>query len=292
MPDPGGAPIYGPSPRAELRVVDREVEGLWLDLRTPDPAGRPGPHANRATNHVLASAGPGRQRCRPPRDVARHGQTGPHRPSPPILASPAVEEDRPTTRRRNHTITGRRPTPTSTRPGLWPIRETKRKCARHVLQPVCGSWTTTPEYRFTCSQAVQYQWMKDGYPALYERIKQRVKEGRWEPVGGMWVEADTNVPSGESLVRQLVHGKRFFLDEFGIESSELWIPDVFGYFRRAASDRQPGRRDGLRHPERWSWNGIKPFPASHVFGGRASTAAGFFTHFPTGGHLQRRLAGA
>ena len=60
-------------------------------------------------------------------------------------------------------------------------------------------------------------------------MKDQVAGGRWEPVGGMWVEPDTNVPSGESLVRQLVLGKRFFYEEFGIETRELWIPDVFGY---------------------------------------------------------------
>ena len=71
-----------------------------------------------------------------------------------------------------------------------------------------------PEYVFGASQPQLYQWMKEYYPDLYERIKEKVEEGRWEAQGGMWVEPDTNVPSGESLVRQLLYGKRYFREEF------------------------------------------------------------------------------
>jgi alpha-mannosidase len=75
-----------------------------------------------------------------------------------------------------------------------------------------------PDYVFAASQPVQYQWMKESYPTIYERIKERVAAGQWEPVGAMWVEADCNLPSGESLVRQLLHGQRFFMREFGYET--------------------------------------------------------------------------
>ena len=71
--------------------------------------------------------------------------------------------------------------------------------------------------------------VKELYPKLYEKIKEKVKSGQWIPEGGMWVEADTNISSGEALVRQFVHGKRFFLEEFGVDSKMLWLPDVFGY---------------------------------------------------------------
>ncbi|HEY2436591.1 MAG TPA: hypothetical protein VGH93_05385, partial [Solirubrobacteraceae bacterium] len=108
---------------------------------------------------------------------------------------------------------------------LWPVRETKRKCAR--------SWSTQvelmaahPDFVFACSQPAQYQWMKESYPDLYARIKERVAAGQWEPVGAMWVEADCNLPSGEALVRQLLHGQRFFKEEFGLETRILWLPDV------------------------------------------------------------------
>src|SRR5207302_9664165 len=97
---------------------------------------------------------------------------------------------------------------------LWPLRETVRKCARTFSSAV-QLMEEYPEYRFVCSQPQQWAWMKEHYPALFARMKERVATGQFEPVGGMWVEADCNIPSGESLVRQLVYGKRFLLDELG-----------------------------------------------------------------------------
>src|SRR2546430_664894 len=86
-----------------------------------------------------------------------------------------------------------------------------------------------PDYIFGASQPQQYAWVKEHYPSLYEGVKQRVAEGRWEVQGAMWVESDINVPSGESLIRQILYGKRFFREEFGKEPVSLWQPDVFGY---------------------------------------------------------------
>ncbi|MBN2308173.1 MAG: alpha-mannosidase [Candidatus Hydrogenedentes bacterium] len=111
---------------------------------------------------------------------------------------------------------------------LWPLRETHRKCGR-TFSTVLALLDRYPDFTFMCSQAVQYEWVKKDYPALYRRIKRLVKEGRWEPVGAMWVESDCNVPSGEALVRQLLYGNRFFRKEFGIHSRTVWLPDSFGY---------------------------------------------------------------
>ena len=111
---------------------------------------------------------------------------------------------------------------------LWPIRETKRKCAR-TFSNALRLMEDYPDYKFSASQAQQYQWIKDGYPQLYERIREQVDEGRFEPVGSMWVEADCNLPSGEALVRQFLLGKRFFMQEFGVDTRELWLPDVFAH---------------------------------------------------------------
>jgi alpha-mannosidase len=86
-----------------------------------------------------------------------------------------------------------------------------------------------PEYKFLQSQCHLYWMMKNHYPKLYARIKESVRKGQWIPDGGMWVEPDTNVTGGESLIRQFIHGKRFFKEEFGIESQLMWLPDVFGY---------------------------------------------------------------
>lgn len=86
-----------------------------------------------------------------------------------------------------------------------------------------------PEYIFMASQPLLYKFVKEEAPDVYEDVKRRVREGRWEPEGAMWVEADCNLISGESMVRQIMFGKRFFREEFGTESAVLWLPDVFGY---------------------------------------------------------------
>lgn len=113
---------------------------------------------------------------------------------------------------------------------LWPKRETIRKGARtystvlDLMEQYKGY-----DYRFCCSQPQMYKWMSQSYPPLFERIRRREKEGKWECVGAMWVEADTNIPSGESLVRQLLYGKRYFKKEFGKDMEVCFLPDVFGY---------------------------------------------------------------
>src|SRR5207247_119456 len=84
-------------------------------------------------------------------------------------------------------------------------------------------------HRCAGSEPAQYAWMKESYPDVFQRIRQKVTAGQWEPVGSMWVEADCNLPSGEALVRQFLQGKRFFMQEFGVDTRELWLPDVFGY---------------------------------------------------------------
>ncbi|MCM0650806.1 alpha-mannosidase [Clostridium swellfunianum] len=111
---------------------------------------------------------------------------------------------------------------------LWRLKHTREKCARS-FSTVLRYMDLYPDYTFVQSQPQLYEFIKVDYPQLYERIKEKIAEGRWEPNGGMWVEADCNVTSGESLVRQILFGKRFFKKEFNIESDILWLPDVFGY---------------------------------------------------------------
>lgn len=111
---------------------------------------------------------------------------------------------------------------------LWPIRESTRKAARTFASQI-DILERFPDYVFGASQPYLYDQVKRNYPALYAKIKGQVAAGRWEPQGGMWVEPDCNVVGGESLVRQFLHGKRFFQEEFGVDVKTLWLPDVFGY---------------------------------------------------------------
>lgn len=111
---------------------------------------------------------------------------------------------------------------------LWRLKHTREKTARS-LATVLRLMELYPEYRFMLAQPQLYAYIKQDYPELYAQIQERVREGRWEVDGGMWLEADCNLPSGESLVRQILHGTRFIRDEFGLRCSYLWLPDVFGY---------------------------------------------------------------
>lgn len=110
----------------------------------------------------------------------------------------------------------------------WTVAQTREKVARSFAT-VLKLMEEYPNYKFMSSQPQLYQFLKERYPALYEKVKERIREKRWEPEGAMWVEADCNLTSGESLVRQFMHGKKFFKSEFGIDSRILWLPDVFGY---------------------------------------------------------------
>ncbi|UQZ87462.1 Mannosylglycerate hydrolase [Paenibacillus konkukensis] len=111
---------------------------------------------------------------------------------------------------------------------LWPIEETKRKIARTISNQL-ALMEEYPEYIYTQSQPYLYQIVQHLYPELYERLVQAVRRGQLIPEGGMWLEADTNLTSGESLIRQFIHGKRFFREQFGVDNEMLWMPDVFGY---------------------------------------------------------------
>lgn len=160
---------------------------------------------------------------------------------------------------------------------LWPLRETRRKCARTFSNQV-RLMEEYPEHLFACSQAAQYEFVREDHPELFEEIKTLVRQHRWLPVGGMWVEADMNLPSGESLVRQLVAGQRYFEEHFGIRCEEIWIPDVFGYpgtlpqiFRAAGCDRFL--------TQKLSWNKQNRFP-HHSFTWEGIDGSTVVAHFP------------
>ena len=160
---------------------------------------------------------------------------------------------------------------------LWPLRETIRKCAR-TFSTALAYMEEYPDYVFGCSQPQQYAWMKAFYPSIFEGIKNAVKRGQWEVMGSMWIEPDCNLSSGESLVRQILHGKNFFLDEFNIETRDVWLPDVFGY---SASMPQIMQNSGITSflTQKISWNKFNRFP-HHTFLWEGIDGTRVFTHFP------------
>lgn len=170
---------------------------------------------------------------------------------------------------------------------LWPVKESIRKCARTFATQL-DLLERYPEYVFGASQAQHYAFVKTHYPSLYGRIKEAVKAGRWEIQGGMWVEADCNVTSGESLVRQILHGKNFFKDEFGVEVDNLWLPDVFGY---SAALPQILRKSGIPYflTQKMSWNQINDFPY-HTFKWQGIDGSEVLSHFPPENTYNSQLA--
>ncbi|GMQ58522.1 alpha-mannosidase [Vallitalea sediminicola] len=111
---------------------------------------------------------------------------------------------------------------------LWTLEQTREKVTRS-FSTVLKLMEEYPEYTFMSSQPQLYKYIKEDHPQIYEKIKERIEEGRWEPEGSMWLEADCNISSGESLIRQILLGKSFFKKEFGVDNEILWLPDVFGY---------------------------------------------------------------
>ena len=111
---------------------------------------------------------------------------------------------------------------------LWPIAETGRKTARTFAAQL-RLIEEYPEYKFIQSQPAEYEMCRKLYPELFERIKAAVKKGQWIAEGAMWVEPDTNMASGEALIRQLLYGKQYYKDVFDVDSEVLWLPDTFGY---------------------------------------------------------------
>lgn len=141
---------------------------------------------------------------------------------------------------------------------LWPARETVRKTSR-TFSTVNALMDEYPEYRYAQSQPLLFEYLKTNDPVLYEKVKERIREGRWELVGGMWIEPDLNLPSGESLMRQMLYGQRFYEEEFGLRSDIEWLPDTFGY---SASLPQILKHGGIRYfmTTKLGWNDTNVFP--------------------------------
>lgn len=172
---------------------------------------------------------------------------------------------------------------------LWPVRETKRKVARTVANAT-QLMADEPAFRFAMPQAQQLAWLRDTHPELYARVKARVASGQLVPVGGMWVEPDTNLVGGEALARQLIHGKRFFHDELGVETEEVWLPDSFGY---TGALPQLILLSGSRWflTQKMSWNRTNRFP-HHSFLWEGIDGSRVFAHMPPVESYNALLTGA
>src|SRR5579862_1185760 len=160
---------------------------------------------------------------------------------------------------------------------LWPLAETYRKTVRSFSSQT-RYMDDYPEYRFACSQAQQYAWIKERNPDLWQRIRAKVGSGQFVPVGGSWVEPDCNIPSGESLLRQFVHGQGFFEDEFGIRCREFWSPDAFGYCNQLP---QLIRLAGMTRflTQKLSWNRFNK-PDHHTFTWQGLDGSEVLGHYP------------
>lgn len=141
---------------------------------------------------------------------------------------------------------------------LWPTDETRRK-ARRTFWSVIRLMERFPELHFNQSSAQIYRWIEEEDPELFERIRQRVAEGRWELVGGMWVEPDGNLPSGESWARQLLYGQRYFQSRFGRMARVAWLPDSFGYAGNLPQIFLGGGLQGF-FTTKMHWNESNRFP--------------------------------
>jgi alpha-mannosidase len=172
---------------------------------------------------------------------------------------------------------------------LWPIRETIRKVAR-TAAGMTELMELDPDFKYGMSSAQQYAWLKQHRPEVWERVVAAVREGRFIPLGGMWVESDTVMPTGEALVRQFTYGQRFFREEFGLESQGVWLPDSFGY---SPALPQLIRRAGFRwfFTQKISWNQVNRFP-HHTFLWEGIDGSRVFTHFPPMDTYNSQLSGA
>jgi alpha-mannosidase len=160
---------------------------------------------------------------------------------------------------------------------LWPLEETHRKLVR-TFSSQTAYMERYPEFRFCCSQAYQYDWVRRNAPEVYARIQARVETGQWVPVGGTWVEPDCNLPSGESLVRQFLLGQRYFDRELGGRQRVFWNPDVFGYNGQLPQIMRGAGIDRFL-TQKLSWNRFNR-PPHHTFDWEGIDGSRVLAHFP------------
>ena len=160
---------------------------------------------------------------------------------------------------------------------LWRDKETVEVC-KNTFTSVLNMMDTHPDFSYTQSAAIYYDWMKEQYPDVFKRIAQRVKEGRWEVVGGMWIEPDCNLPSGESWMHHLLISKRYFQKELGVDVKIGWNPDSFGYNWNMPEFYQNAGIDAFI-TQKLGWNDTNIFPY-RVFWWEGPDGSRILTYFP------------
>jgi alpha-mannosidase len=256
----GERPLYT-FRHAGLVVVDPDARALAWDIEVLDGVMR-----------SLASDDP--RRARLARLLAEALDRVPDVAAARTVLAPALAEDFGDALRHRSVAVGHAHIDTA---WLWPLRETVRKCIR-TFASAAAMMDDYPEYKFCASSAQHYTWIEERQPELFTKIRDRVERGQWIPVGGMWVESDMNLPSGESLVRQIVFGQRYFEERFGRRCTEVWIPDVFGY---PAGLPQLFAAGGMRRfvTQKLSWNKQNRFP-HNTFWWEGLDGTRVLTHFP------------
>ncbi len=159
---------------------------------------------------------------------------------------------------------------------LWPVSETIRKCAR-TYSNALSLMKQYPEYKFVQPSVLHLDWMRRYYPDIFEEIKKQTAAGRYEPNGGVWVECDCNITSGESMVRQFLHGQLYTRKYLGYEADSFWLPDTFGY---NAAIPQIMKQCNVKYfyTQKIAWGDLTEFPYD-TFIWRGIDGTEVLTHF-------------
>ena len=253
--------------KLQMRAWDRDVWHLWLDMRVLRGLLKGlSPESTRAAR-ILRGLSDAADRYADDRSNAADARAI----LAPLLAKPAnATTVKAVALGHSHLDTA----------WLWPISESIRKVARTFSSQI-DLLDRYPATFFGFSQPQLYAFCRDHYPKLYEKVREAVKAGRWELLGAMWVEPDTNLIGGESMVRQVLHGKNFYRDEFGVDVKNLWLPDVFGY---SAAIPQIMRRAGVTGflTQKLGWSQFDKFPHT-TFRWRGIDGSELLSHFPPAG---------
>ncbi len=259
--------------RAELVWLDADVNGFCYDAKTALEVARSLPEADYARTHLINALEEAflDLDLREPLDEAYYASI---RKARATLQTAIERTPLPPRHERVHAI-GHAHLDVA---WLWPLGQTRQKAAR-TFSTALRLMERYPDYHFMSSQAQLYKFVQEDYPEIYAQVQERIQEGRWEVNGATWVEMDTNITGGESLVRQFLYGRKFFQDKVGTEGDVLWLPDVFGY---SGSLPQIIRRAGIRYfmTTKISWNQYNRFPYD-TFDWKGIDGTSVLTHFVT-----------